>query len=170
MFACVDVDYRKTDADADAAMAACLVFGAWSDPLEASRHVERVAPVEPYEPGQFYRRELPCVLRVLARVTAPLDVVVVDGYVWLDSAGRRGLGAHLHAALGGRAAVIGVAKSPFRDVTAAVPVCRGASHNPLYVTAAGVDVRDAARWIASMDGPYRVPTLLRRVDQLCRAA
>jgi hypothetical protein len=39
---------------------------------------------------------------------------IVDGYVWLDDAGKPGLGAHLYQALGGRVAVLGVAETKFR--------------------------------------------------------
>lgn len=38
--------------------------------------------IAPYQPGEFYRRELPCLLAVLA--CGPVaEVIVVDGYVWL---------------------------------------------------------------------------------------
>jgi deoxyribonuclease V len=123
-----------------------------------------VAEVAEYEPGAFYRRELPC-LRAMLSIGPHADVVVVDGYVWLEG-GAAGLGAHLHAAIGG--IVIGVAKSRFAGAACAVPVCRGASRLPLYVTAAGASAADAAAWVAGMHGPYRVPTLLRRADALAR--
>jgi deoxyinosine 3'endonuclease (endonuclease V) len=32
-------------------------------------------------PGELYRRELPPLLSVLATVTDPLELVIVDGYV-----------------------------------------------------------------------------------------
>lgn len=117
-----------------------------------------------YEPGAFYRRELPCLLDVLARGPRA-DIVVVDGYVWLGD-GKAGLGAHLHAALGG--AVVGVAKTRFAGATDAIAVCRGVSRAPLYVSAAGMSTEEAAAMVAAMHGPYRVPTLLKRVDMLAR--
>jgi deoxyribonuclease V len=40
----------------------------------------------------------------------------------------------------------------------------------LYVTAAGIEASVAADWIAGMHGPYRVPTVLKRVDQLVRTS
>ena len=132
--------------------------------------VERIARVEPYVPGSFYQRELPCILQVLSRVDVPLEVIVVDGYVWLDAAGAPGLGAHLWLALERRVAVVGVAKTTLRGSPHAVPVRRGASARPLSVTAAGVDVDEAARAVASMHGAHRIPTLLKRVDRLCRDA
>ncbi len=102
--AAVDVDYRDGHA-----VAACVTFSAWGAAAPEQERTARVDGVAPYEPGAFYKRELPCLLAVLEGVAA--DVVVVDGYVQLDG-GRPGLGAHLHAALAGPA-VVGVAKSAF---------------------------------------------------------
>ncbi|SMB94963.1 endonuclease V [Deinococcus hopiensis] len=164
--ACVDVDYRGEEA-----VAACLLFRHWKDaqPLEA--RTARVSPVAPYEPGQFYRRELPCLLAVLSPLLPQLGTVVVDGHVWL-SPGQPpapGLGAHLYAALGEQVGVIGVAKTAYRGAPA-VEVQRGVGTRPLYVTATGIAIMDAARHVQQMHGPHRLPTLLKRVDQLCRRA
>src|SRR5215469_7509367 len=53
-----------------------------------------VVPVDaPYQPGEFYRRELPP-LRAVLPSARKLALVVVDGYVDLDPAGRPGLGQH----------------------------------------------------------------------------
>jgi deoxyribonuclease V len=101
-------------------------------------------------------------------VSDPLAAVLIDGYVWLDEAGSPGLGAHLYRALEERVAVIGVAKSRYRHPVAAREVLRGGSQRPLYVSAVGVDLEEAAAWVAHMHGEYRIPTLLKRVDQLCR--
>src|SRR5713226_9214071 len=65
-----------------------------------------------------------------------LGLLVVDGYVDLDPTGRPGLGAHAHAEFG--VPVIGVAKTAFRTATHAMPVLRGRSARPLFVTARGV--------------------------------
>ena len=165
MLACVDVDYRDHEA-----VAACVLFRAWTDAAGAAEEVEHIAQVEPYQPGQFYRRELPCLLAVLARVPAPPEAVVVDGYVWLADEAAPGLGGHLYAALGRTVPVIGVAKTRFAGATLARPVVRGTSRRPLWVTAAGIDPDDAARHVTDMHGPFRIPTLLKRVDQLCRGA
>jgi deoxyribonuclease V len=164
MKACVDVDYRVDDA-----MAACVLFHDWTDDRCAGQHVERIRGVAEYVPGQFYRRELPCLLAVLGRVAEPLELVVVDGYVWLGEEDAPGLGAHLYEALGRRVGVVGVAKTRFAGARSAVEITRGESATrPLFVTAAGLDVAAAARAVQSMHGPYRVPTLLRQVDRLCR--
>lgn len=160
LIAGVDVDYRG-----EVAVAAGVWFRGWS----ASRpEVEATVvhrDVLPYHPGEFYRRELPCLLDVLGH-GPPAEIVVVDGYAWLGP-GRPGLGAHLHAALGGRVIVVGVAKTRFAGADA-VEVCRGGSRSPLFVTAAGCVAEEAALGLAGMHGPYREPTLLKRVDQLAR--
>ena len=165
MIACVDVDYRD-----DGAVAACVLFRTWSDAEAAGIHVHRIERVEPYQPGQFYKRELPCLLSVLADVPQPLETVVIDGYVWLEDETKPGLGGHMFEALGRTVAVVGVAKTCFASARAARAVVRGTSRKPLFVTAVGMDVEEAARQVRDMHGEFRIPTLLKRVDQLCRTA
>jgi deoxyribonuclease V len=165
MLACVDVDYR-----ADGAVAACALFGSWPDGLVQENRVRRLMDVAPYQPGRFYKRELPCLLAVLADVAGPLETILVDGYVWTGAVGQMGLGAHLWEALGRSVPIVGVAKTLFRSATAALPVVRGDSQRPLWVTAAGLDVAVAAENVRRMHGPHRLPTLLKHVDHLCRSA
>ncbi len=100
MIACLDVDYREA-----AAYAAGIAFHDWPDTAPAAEKVISVVGVEPYQPGQFFRRELPCLLAVL-RELPPVAVVIVDGYVWLDGVSVAGLGAHLYQALEGKVAVM----------------------------------------------------------------
>ena len=64
--------------------------------------------------------------------------------------------------------MIGVAKSRFRTATHAVPVVRGSSVRPLFVTAAGMPAADAADLVRRMAGRYRLPDALRRADTLAR--
>ena len=163
MLAAVDVQYRDPRA-----AAACVTFDAWDDAESRSEHVVLVDDVAEYVPGEFWRRELPCILQVLELVNPLPGVIVIDGHVWLDGSGRKGLGAHLYDALEGHAAVIGVAKSGFCGLSGHAEVLRGDSRSPLFVTSVGYD-GDAAGRIRAMHGANRVPTLLRRVDQLCRA-
>jgi deoxyribonuclease V len=161
MFACVDVHYER-----EQAVAACVLFRAWSDAESSGERVEVIAHVQAYEPGQFYRRELPCLQTVLATVSEPLETIVIDGYVWLGK-DRPGLGAYLYEAKERRIPIIGVAKTHFLGAEVEI-VRRCGSRRPLFVSAAGMDARLAAQHIQSMHGPYRIPTLLRKVDQLCR--
>ena len=64
--------------------------------------------------------------------------------------------------------VIGVAKSRFRTATHAVPVLRGSSARPVFVTAAGMPAADAADLVRGMAGRYRLPDALRGADTLAR--
>jgi deoxyribonuclease V len=122
----------------------------------------------PYRPGQFYLREMPA-LRAVMNVLGDqrrLTLIVVDAYVDLDPDGRPGLGAHVHAEFG--VPVIGVAKSAFKTATHAIPVLRGGSARPLFVTSAGLPRAHAADLVRAMAGPFRLPDVLRRVDALAR--
>ncbi len=157
----MDVDYRVKGA-----VAAALWFRGWDAAASESQAVASFPQVDAYESGAFYRRELPCLLGVLARGPRA-DVVVIDGYVWLED-GAFGLGAYLHAAHGG--VVVGVAKTRFVSATDAVAVYRGGSRSPLFVSAIGMTAQEAAAHVAAMHGPYRVPTLPQQVDALARSA
>ena len=163
MIACTDVHYTNTRATA-----ACILFHDWSDAHSDLAITEPVDEPAPYEPGRFYRRELPALLSVVSKLTVRPEVIIIDGYVWLGDWDHPGLGAHLHKALGGNAAVIGVAKKLFRRGPAVQCVRRGTSVKPLYVSAAGMDLYEAAARIVELHGEFRVPTLLKRVDRLCR--
>ena len=92
---------------------------------------------------------------------------MIDGYVWLDSQNRKGLGAYLFDELGQSVPVIGVAKTRFAG-SGAVEVFRGKSSRPLLVTAAGIEVSQAAQNIQAMAGSSRIPVLLKRADYLSR--
>lgn len=164
MLIALDVHY-----EADAAVTAVVGFAAWSDERPAYEHVLRhPGPPAPYEPGAFYRRELPYLLEAVAHVERehPVEAIVVDGHVWLRP-GEPGLGARLFDALQGRVPVVGVAKSAFAEGSA-LPVLRGGSQQPLHVSAAGMEPQRAAELVRGMHGPNRHPTLLKRVDQLSR--
>jgi deoxyribonuclease V len=165
MKAVLDAHYR-----ADRAVAACVVFNQWED--SAPQAVFRAAaPVRaPYRAGRFYERELPGLLAVLARAARFFEVVVVDGYVHLMPSVGKGLGLHLHEALGGITPVVGVAKSPLTIAGRCLPIYRGRSRRPLFISAAGWPLSKAAGDIAGMHGPYRIPTLLRLADRQARRA
>jgi deoxyribonuclease V len=65
--------------------------------------------------------------------------------------------------------VTDVARSRFHTPTHAVPVVRGSSVRPLFVTAAGMPAADAADLVWHMAGRYRPPDALRRADTLAQA-
>ena len=76
MIACLDVDYRDSHA-----VAACVLIPEWHASRPAAEWTTIVNDVAPYEPGAFYKRELPCLLATLAQSPHPIDVVVIDAYV-----------------------------------------------------------------------------------------
>ncbi len=162
MLACVDVAYGDTSA-----LAACVLFESWTSARASRTLTKVVAPIAPYEPGAFYKRELPCIEAVLADVVATLEAILIDGYVWLGR-GRPGLGAHLFDTLGGRVPVVGLAKTSFHDNDVALPVLRGKSNTPLFVTAEGIDAALACDHVRSMAGPHRIPTIVGLADALSR--
>lgn len=160
MILAVDVFYKASKANVVG-----ILFEDWtqSDPTQTlSILIEGVAD---YEPGSFYKRELPCILELLKLISLEtLDCIVVDSYVFLDKWGKKGLGWYLYEALEQKIPIIGVAKSYFHE-TDALLVCRGNSQKPLYITAIGTDVEEAAQAVRSMAGDFRFPTLLKYLDQ-----
>lgn len=162
MILAFDVYYLNDDATT-----ACVCFDNWTDSVSTQDFVEKTHNVAPYEPGKFYKRELPCIVSLLTKHNLQPEIIVIDGYVWLDE-NKIGLGGHLYNELGGKIPIIGVAKSRFALHSKVKVVFRGNSKNPLYVTAIGIDLDEAAQNIENMDGNFREPTLLKRADQLCR--
>ncbi len=166
MIIAVDVDYRDTGAVA--AAVGVLDVG---DAVMAIERTVSVSDVAPYMPGAFYQRELPCLLALWATLPVDdIDTVIVDGHAWLGD-GQMGLGAHLHQAVSALSAkalsVIGVAKTPWHDREASVEVRRHGA-KALWVSAVGMSDDRAADVVSRLHGPHRLPTLLKRVDRLCR--
>ncbi|HKQ22289.1 MAG TPA: endonuclease V [Nitrososphaeraceae archaeon] len=164
MKVCLDVDYRNDDASV-----AAIVFDDWESDSIVEQHTVLVNGVHPYVPGEFYKRELPCLLAILKKVQSPIDLIVVDSYVWLAT-GVSGMGHHLYEALNSKTPVIGCAKTHFGTDDLSIAITRGQSKTPLFITSVGVDDKLAAGYISKMHGVNRVPTLLKKVDQLCRTA
>ena len=168
MIACVDTHYFN-----DSARTGLVLFENWSDASPTREFVNnRPHESADYVPGQFFQRELPCLLAALRSAACDvdviiIDVIIIDGYVWLDASGRKGLGALLYEELDASTHVIGVAKNRFRG-SAGTEVFRGASRRPLIVTAVGIEEDEAARWVETMHGKHRIPTLIKRADFLSR--
>lgn len=164
----MDVQYQETQATA-----AGLLFPLWRKNNIAHTLTKTIYSISPYEPGSFYKRELPCILSLLADLAVQqpihqLDAIVVDGFVTLGADQKPGLGMYLYNSLEQSLPIIGVAKRKFVGTPIACEVYRGKSQNPLFVTAVGMDLAQAKAHITSMHGEHRIPTLLKRVDQLCR--
>ena len=142
----------------------------WKDAEPVFELIDLKKDIKAYESGSFYKRELPCLVHALEKVELEpsKDILVVDGYVCLSDEGKFGLGGHLYHHLGRAFPVIGVAKNDFQELSNKEKVYRGQSKNPLYVTAIGLDSNKASSHIKSMHGSYRLPTILKLVDQKSR--
>ena len=162
MIACFDVDYREKHGHIGG-----VLIRKWTDDKAFINYNLVVGDIAEYVPGQFYKRELPCILKLMDTIVEPIDLIIVDGYVWLTPE-KMGLGAYLYEALDETIPIVGVAKNYFKD-TEAVQVLRGESKKPLYVTAAGISAEWAAQQVEKMAGEYRFPSILKEVDHLCRA-
>ncbi len=163
MILATDVHYTDPTA-----LAAGVLFTDWQSDAITRVVTTPITQTAAYQPGNFYKRELPCLLALLANIPESLDVIVIDGYVTLGTANKSGLGLHLFNALQQTTPVIGVAKRPFQDTPADCAVLRADSQAPLYVTSVGIPLLDAKQKIATMHGDFRIPTILKKVDQVCR--
>jgi deoxyribonuclease V len=128
----------------------------------------RVHPVSEYIPGEFYKRELPCILSLIRDHGLSPQTIIIDGYVYLDGRSTPGLGKHLYDALNEETRIVGVAKNAFFGIDAFCMLFRGGSAKPLFVTAQGMDLQHAKNCILAMHGKNRIPTLLKRADQEAR--
>jgi deoxyribonuclease V len=163
MILAVDVDYKGTSAQVGG-----VSFSNWDDSEPDIIYTSQVKNIGAYESGSFYKRELPCILSLLNEHSLKPTIIIVDGFVYLNGFDKPGLGKCLYDALGGEVAVVGVAKRSFKGITEEFALNRGESENPLYVTAEGMDTNQALELIKNMHGKYRIPSLLKTVDQVCR--
>jgi len=165
-FLAVDVHY-----EADTAYVCGVTFSdhMQSDPDKV--YYSKLSTPGEYQSGEFYKRELPCIVKLIEEHMLLPAVIVIDGFTYLDSSNRWGLGAHLSDTFfqeGKEVAVIGVAKNRRENTPKEWQVYRGDSSKPLYVKAVGLDDEFSKDIISNMSGAYRIPSLLKLVDRLCR--
>ena len=165
---CFDVYYYR-----EYAKACCIVFKTEPEERVICQYCTKISPVNEYISGEFYKRELPCILAVLDEVKEgigleKISLALVDGFVLLDK-GKKGLGAYLYEALKERLPVIGVAKTPYKGSESCLKIYRGQSKNPLFISSMGIDIDSAARFVMGLGGKNRIPDMLKRVDRLTRA-
>ena len=155
----------------DSAKTVGIQFNHWTDASEIFIYEETLNDVAPYVSGQFYKRELPCILSLLKQIDlTKCKAIVIDGFVVLDDKGGKGLGGYLYESLGKKIPIIGVAKNDFSKIFKSKrAVVRGNSKKLLFVTVMGMDLETAAKHVKNMHGNFRIPTLLKKVDALGRA-
>lgn len=161
MKAAIDVHYEN-----DKSIAACVIFKKWEDSGAFALKRIILPPSKDYCPGKFYLRELPCILELLKHIEFPLDTIIVDGYVHLKKG--KGLGAYLFEFLPYRCCIIGVAKNPLKIADKFIPILRGGSKKPLFISSMGCSLKYASKSICAMYGTFRIPRLLKIADQLAR--
>lgn len=127
-----------------------------------------VPNVAPYQSGVFYKREMPCLLALIETVTEPFDLIIIDGFVFLDNQNKAGLGKHLYDNLTKKKPIIGIAKNAFAGMGENFAVYRGESKHPLYVTAQDVELVLAKDWVKHLQGKFRLPDIVNQVDKLSR--
>jgi deoxyribonuclease V len=146
-----------------------VAFENWESAMPTHTFVSKLPTVAEYTPGKFYQRELPCILDLLRAHSLQPDLILIDGYVYLDGIAQPGLGKHLFDALEGEVPVIGIAKTSFAGIGPEFQVLRGStSIKPLFVTSVGQALSAAKAGVQRMHGIHRIPTLLKAADQLCR--
>ncbi|WP_294221100.1 endonuclease V [uncultured Chryseobacterium sp.] len=154
----------------DYANTICLAFPDWTSKHESEVFSEKTTISSDYESGAFYKRELPCIISLLNKIDLRQgDLIIVDGYVTLDENGKLGLGGYLYEALDRKFPVIGIAKNGFNsNDPERKTVYRGESKTPLFITSKGIDVDEIKEKLEQMHGSFRIPTLLKKLDQLTR--
>ena len=166
MYLALDVHYKN-----NYAKSVGLTFLTKDDEAPLNTFIETIKDVAPYQPGEFYKRELPCLLQIIAKVDLnQIDAILVDGHVYVDNDGQFGLGGYLYQALDEKVPVIGIAKRAFyANTKTVVEVVRGTSKNPLHISAIGMPLETATQLIKTMHGNHRHPTLLKTLDTITKS-
>lgn len=154
----------------DYAYTVCIAFEDWASEKETEIYSAKTAVSSDYESGAFYKRELPCIISVLQQISLKDDdIILIDGFVTLNNEGKIGLGGYLYEALDKKYSVVGIAKNNFSapDDQRRI-ILRGESKTPLFLTAKGIDVDEIKSKIEQMYGDFRIPALLKKLDQLTR--
>lgn len=154
----------------DKAKTVCVKFSHWTDQYPVEVFIDITLSNNDYESGAFYKRELPCILSLLNKINLKeIDLIIIDGYVILDDSGKFGLGGYLYEHLEKKIPIIGVAKTNFfQNDKYKREVLRGESTKPLYITAIGIDIDLVTEQVKNMNGKFRIPTLLKQLDQLTK--
>mgnify|MGYP000095978534 CR=1 FL=1 len=148
----------------------CLTFDNWTESQSYKVYSETLDNVQAYTSGEFYKRELPCILSLLSKNHFEnVEAIIIDGFVYLDDNKKLGLGGYLYEKLQCKIPIIGVAKTNFATIIENKKLLmRGKSIKPLYVTSIGISLDEATKKIEIMDGENRIPTLLKTLDTLTK--
>ena len=90
MILAIDVNYTPSYAKSVG------ILFEWQDEMPREIVLDEFDQVEEYISGEFYKRELPCILRILGRVDlGRVELIVVDGNIYADNQKRMGLDGRL---------------------------------------------------------------------------
>jgi deoxyribonuclease V len=160
MILTIDVYYKE-----NSAKAVGILFDPDNETVKDLK-IAYINAIEDYVPGEFYKRELPCILKIIEQTNLKeIEAIIIDGYVYVDNNKAFGLGAFLWETLNEKIPVIGVAKTSFfKNKETVKMVYRGESKNPLYISSIGYDLNEATALIKEMKGNYRIPDILKLLD------
>jgi len=161
MILALDVHYK-----AAGAKAVGVLFN-WEDTFVEEVIIEYINEVADYVPGEFYKRELPCLLKIIEQLSLDnINAIIIDGYVYIDNDMNFGLGGRLWETLEKRVPVIGVAKTSFfKNKHTVRELKRGISNSPLYISSIGLQLDTCVSFIRNMKGDYRMPDILTFLDK-----
>lgn len=164
MIIATDIHYKETYAKA-----VCVAFQ-WEDAIPSKIYTATIDEVAPYIPGEFYKRELPCILKVLEQVDLEnTEAIIVDGHVFVHDNQKYGLGGYLWEALDGKIPIIGIAKKSFINTRkVATPILRGSSEKPLFISCIGIAKETVLEKMSLLHGEHRIPTILKLLDTVTK--
>lgn len=157
----IDVSYQDTQAKVVGGF-----FKEWSDESFLKKTSRTVDNVNEYTSGEFYKRELPCIMKFIEEIPIEeIELIIIDGYIYLDNERKKGLGAYLYESLNSKIPIIGVAKSRFYNNNKFVEeIFRGKSKKSLFISAVGIDLANSSILIQKMFGEFRLPNLIKQID------
>lgn len=164
MILAIDVYYIE-----DTAKSVGVLFE-WSDAQPQEVFIDIKQGVEAYVPGEFYKRELPCIEALLKKIPMEkVETVIIDGHIYVDDSLKYGLGGYVWELLGKKIPVIGVAKNAFHSNKSTVEALyRGDSNKPLYVSVLGMERAVAVTHLQNMQGDFRIPSILKVLDTITK--
>ncbi|HSI47534.1 MAG TPA: endonuclease V [Ideonella sp.] len=156
--------------DGTGGQAAAVAFDEWGAAEAERTFVTRVAALDKPARGEPDLRELHCILELLRQHALQPEVILIDGFVFLDAQDTPGLGQRLYQALGGRAAVVGLSKTAMAETPAQFELYREEEARPLVITSVGLDLGSAKARVRAMHGRRRVPTLMKLAARLAKGS
>lgn len=157
----IDVSYQENTAKVVGGF-----FENWYDEKLKIISKKTVINTQEYISGEFYKRELPCILEFLKDYKIEqIELIIIDGFVFLNDDNKKGLGAYLFESLEKKVPIIGVAKTSFHNnKTNVINIYRGDSKKPLYISSIGIEPLKASDLIKNMFGNYRMPDIIKLID------